>query len=86
MSYEDKARQILQKIIDENKQNDYAGIDRTPKGVENRRQRMQIASDPHSKFGGKAQGFGAELEQHIINGDLSSDQSVEVLMALYGLN
>lgn len=84
--HEQKARAVLAQILAANAASQYAGIDRSPAAVEKRRMRMRMASDPNSKFGGKSEGLGAELEQHVINGDLSCEQSIDVLMALYGLN
>lgn len=80
---EQTARATLAHILQQNAQNGYAGIDRSPAAIARRRARMTMASDPNSRFGGKPEGIGAELEQHFINGDLSNDQSVDVLMALY---
>lgn len=82
---ETAARTILAQILADNAAQNYPGIDRSPAAIEKRRQRMNMASDPKSKFGGKPEGFGLELEQHVINGDLTGNQSVEVLMAWYGL-
>lgn len=85
MDKEQQARAVLARIIADNRANNFTGIDRSPAAIEKRRIRMTMASDPNSKFGGKPEGIGLELEQHVINGDLTGNQSVEVLMALYGL-
>lgn len=83
--YESQAREVLAQIIAANKANGFAGIDRSPTAIQQRSERMKMGSNPSSRFGGKDEGIGSELEQHVINGDLTSDQAVDVLMALYGL-
>lgn len=83
--YEDKARQVLAQIIASNQANGFAGIDRSPAAITKRGERMKMGSSPNSRFGGKDEGFGSELERHVINGDLCSEQAVDVLMTLYGL-
>lgn len=82
---ETQAKALLEQIIAQNTAQQYPGIDRSSAAIEKRRTRMRLASDPKSQFGGKSQGFGADLEQHVINGDLTSNQAVDVLMVLYGL-
>ncbi|SUO98337.1 hypothetical protein [Suttonella indologenes] len=83
--YESKAREILAQIIAANQANGFAGIDRSPAGIAQRHERMKMGSSPNSRFGDKDEGIGSDLEQHVINGDLTSDQAVDVLMVLYGL-
>lgn len=84
--YETKAREVLNHIIASNQANGFAGINRSPAAIQARSERMKIGSSPNSRFGGKAAGIGSEIEQHIINGDLTSEQAIDVLMTLYGLS
>ena len=81
MSKEARAQEVLNQLISENQANNFEGIDRSEAGITERRNRMNIA-------GGKDKGnseFGRTLEEHVINGDITSQQSSKVLMALYGL-
>lgn len=81
MSHEAKAQEVLDQIIAENKANNFEGIDRSDAAIGDRRARMNVA-------GGKDKTdspFGRKLEEHVINGDIDSEQSSRVLMALYGL-
>ncbi len=84
--YTQKAQEVLNQIIDNNRANGFDGIDRSSAGIAERKERMQMGSSPNSAFGGKNDGFGSQLEQHVIAGDLTSEQAVDVLMALYGFN
>lgn len=81
MSNEAKAQEVLDQIIAENQANNFEGIDRSEAAIAQRRERMNVA-------GGKDKGesdFGRKLEAHVINGDISSEQSSRVLLCLYGL-
>ena len=81
MSNEAKAQEVLDQLISENQATNFDGIDRSEAGIAERRNRMNIA-------GGKDKGnseFGRKLEEHVINGDITSQQSSKVSMALYSL-
>lgn len=81
MSKEAKAQEVLDKIIAENQANGFEGIDRSEAAIAQRRERMNIGGG----VGKSDSEFGRKLEEHVIQGDLSSEQSTQVLMALYGL-
>ena len=81
MNNEAKAQTLLDQLIAENKANNFEGIDRSEAAIKVRHERMNVA-------GGKDKSssvFGRKLEEHVINGDITSQQSSKVLMTLYGL-
>lgn len=83
---EAQAAALLRKILQDNVQNNYAGIDRSPETIERRKKLMDWSHDNpvvDALNHDDASPTAKATEMHYANGEISREQAIEILLVLY---